>query len=68
MGVIPKSSQPGKWRLIVDLMSPQGASVNDGIEADLCSLEYLWLDEVTSHVVRSGRRMIIYLSLATVSK
>ena len=30
-GVIPKSSQPGKWRLILDLSSPNGASVNDGI-------------------------------------
>ena len=29
-GVIPKSSQPGKWRLIVDLSSPEGKSVNDG--------------------------------------
>ena len=27
-GVIPKSSQPGKWRLIVDLSSPDGRSVN----------------------------------------
>ena len=29
-GVIPKS-EPGKWRLILDLSSPQGNSVNDGI-------------------------------------
>ena len=39
-GVIPKSGQPGKWRLIVDLSSPRGASVNAGIEAELCSLHY----------------------------
>lgn len=31
-GVIPKNHQPGKWRLIVDLSHPKGASVNDGIE------------------------------------
>ena len=30
-GVIPKSSQLGKWRLILDLSSPHGASVNGGI-------------------------------------
>ncbi len=30
-GVIPKPHQPGKWRLIVDLSRPVGASVNDGI-------------------------------------
>ena len=27
-GVIPKKNQPGKWRLIVDLSSPHGASVS----------------------------------------
>ena len=36
-GVIPKS-QPGKWRLIVDLSSPQGRSVNDGIRKEWCML------------------------------
>ena len=40
-GVIPKSSQPGKWRLIVDLSSPEGASVNVGINQELCSMTYL---------------------------
>ena len=55
IGVIPKSSQPGKWRLIVDLSSPHGKSVNDGIEAELCTLEYLRLDEVTNRLVKSGR-------------
>ena len=36
-GVIPKNHQPGKWRLIVDLSHPPGASVNDGIEPELCT-------------------------------
>ncbi len=36
-GVIPKST-PGKWRLIVDLSSPHGGSVNNGIDSNLCSL------------------------------
>ena len=30
-GVVPKSSQPGKWRLIIDLSAPENHSVNDGI-------------------------------------
>ena len=30
-GVIPKTHQPGKWRLILDLSSPLGHSVNNGI-------------------------------------
>ena len=29
-GNIPKST-PGKWRLTVDMSSPEGVSVNDGI-------------------------------------
>lgn len=45
-GVIPKSGQPGKWRLIVDLSSPEGASVNDGISSDDYSLQYIGVDDV----------------------
>ena len=33
IGIIPKKNKPGKWRLIVDLSSPDGASVNDGISS-----------------------------------
>ena len=31
MGMIPKKSKPGSWRLIVDLSAPEGSSINDGI-------------------------------------
>ena len=44
-GVIPKS-EPGKWRLIVDLSSPEGKSVNDGICKELCSLSYVRVDDI----------------------
>ena len=50
-GVIPKGHTPGKWRLIVDLSSPSGYSVNDGISSDLCSLSYINVDDI-SRVVR----------------
>jgi hypothetical protein len=40
-GVIPKRHQPRKWRLILDLSSPQGASVNDGIPKDPFSMRYI---------------------------
>ena len=40
IGIIPKPHQPGKFRLIVDLSSPQEHSVNSGISPHLCSLEY----------------------------
>ena len=54
-GVIPKSGQPGRWRLIVDLSHPEGRSVNSGIEADLCSMHYLRLDEVTQRIMEMGK-------------
>ena len=38
-GVIPKSDHPGKWHLIVDLLSPEGLSANDGIEGESCSMK-----------------------------
>ena len=34
-GVIPKPHKPNKWRLIVDLLYPAGASVNDSISPAL---------------------------------
>ncbi len=44
-GVIPKKRNSGKWRLIVDLSSPEGMSVNDGVDKALCSLVYISLDK-----------------------
>ncbi len=42
--LIPKNT-PGEWRLIVDLSSPEGASVNDGVYDHLCSLKYASVDD-----------------------
>ena len=53
-GLIPKRQQPGKWRLIVNLSSPRGASVNDGISAELCSLKYTGLNEAVAMCQRLG--------------
>ena len=54
-GVIPKKGQPGKWRLIVDLSSPSGASVNDGISADEFTLHYITVDQIIRSVSRLGK-------------
>ena len=54
-GVIPKPHQPGKWRLIVDLSSPKGASVNDGIDPSLCSVSYALVDDATVAVLHLGQ-------------
>ena len=43
-GVIPKS-EPGNWRLILDLSSPEGRSVNDGINSENCLLSYITVDD-----------------------
>ena len=42
--VIPKKNRPDRWRLIVDLSSLEGHSVNDAIRQDLCSVSYASLD------------------------
>ena len=55
IGIIPKSSQPGKFRLIVDLSAPKGFSINDGVSSELCSLEYTSVDVAASLVERCGR-------------
>ena len=44
-GVIPKGNT-GKWRLIVNLSAPEGASVNDGISEEWCSLSYISIHDL----------------------
>ena len=46
LGVIPKKHQSGKWRLTTDLSFSEGASVNDAIDSELCSLSYVTVEEV----------------------
>ena len=53
-GVIPKNHHPDKWRLIVDLSYPSGHSVNDGIPKDLCSLNYITIDDAVNHILELG--------------
>ena len=54
-GAIPKKHQPGKWRLITDLSYPQGSSINDTIDPDLCSLSYITVDQVAARAVALGK-------------
>ena len=58
-GVIPKPHQPGKWRLITDLSSPEGASVNDGIDPQFCSVPYPSVDEAVATVLRLGKGTLL---------
>lgn len=54
MGLVPKSHQPNKFRLIVDLSHPTGSSVNDGILPRLCSLQYASVDMAVKMVRQLG--------------
>ena len=53
-GVIPKSHQTGKWRLIVNLSHPKSYSVNDGIPKLLCRLSYITVDDAINKVLELG--------------
>ena len=53
-GVIPRKGQPGEWHLLVDLSSPQGSSVNDGINPDEFSMHYIKLEQIISMVAKHG--------------
>ena len=52
VGVVPK--QNGKLRLICDLSSPTGVSVNDGISRDQFSPIYATIDMAISVIMRKG--------------
>jgi hypothetical protein len=55
LGLVPKPHQANKWRMICDLSSPLGSSVNDGISPDLCSLHYAKVDDAVNIIRRLGR-------------
>lgn len=57
-GVIPKGST-GRWRLIVDMSSPSGASVNDGISEALGSLSYVGIDDAAKGITDLGRGALL---------
>ena len=59
MGVVPKGHTPGRWRLITDLSFPEGASVNDAISPELCSLRYISVDTVAAMAQRLGRGALL---------
>jgi hypothetical protein len=54
VGLVPKAEQ-GKFRLIHHLSYPEGGSINDGIDRDLCKVHYASFDDAVSLVVRAGK-------------
>ena len=55
IGIIPKKNRPGKWRLIVDFSSLEGASINDGISREMCSLSYISIDSIVDCIPKLGK-------------
>ena len=52
-GIIPKHNQPGRWRLILDLSSPAGHSVNDVLPVRITLYSIPWI---------SGDCFLVYCS------
>ena len=59
LGLFPNPQQPGKWRLITDLSSPEGFSINEGIASRLSSLSYTSVDEAVTRVLELGRSTVL---------
>ena len=54
IGLVPKGHDTGRWRMIVDLSSPNPNSVNDGIQEDRCSLHYASMDDALQLICSLG--------------
>ena len=54
LGLVLKSHEVDKRRLIVDLSHSYAHSVNDGILPDLCSLSYSSVDEAVQYILHLG--------------
>ena len=59
LGVIPKKNKPNKWRLIINLSTPEGYSVNDGIDMELSSVSYISVDNVVARILKLGRGALL---------
>ena len=58
-GVIPKKHQPGKWRLILNLSSSDGHSVNDRIRKDPFTVQYMKVDDTIDGIMSLGRGTLL---------
>ena len=54
IGLVPKSHQSGRWRMIVDLSYPPSRSVNDGIAKEPSSMSYASVDDAVECIQRLG--------------
>ena len=57
LGVVPKKD--GSWRIIMDLSSPHGSSVNDFISKEDFALHYATFDQALTLVARYGTNALM---------
>ena len=59
--VISKKHRVGKWRLIIDLSSPVGCSVNDVIDPSLCSMSYMYItvEDAIQEITKLGKGALL---------
>ena len=58
-GVIPKSHQPNKWCLIIDLSLPRGHSINNNIPKTLCGLSCITVDDAIKKILEPGPNTLL---------
>ena len=63
--IIAKKYQPGKWRLIFDLSSPQGHSVNDGIPKYPFLAQYMKADNIIDGIMTHGQGALLHVNQPT---
>lgn len=57
LGVVPKKD--GTWRIIMDLSSPHGSSVNDFIPKETYTLHYATFDQALALVAQHGQNALM---------
>jgi hypothetical protein len=59
IGIIPKPHKPDQWRLIVDMSSPEGASINDSIAKERATLSYVSIRDVARDILALGEGTLL---------
>ena len=57
LGIVPKKD--GTWRIIMDLSSPHGSSVNDNIPKEDYTLHYATFDQALTLIARHGQNALM---------
>ena len=59
LGVVPKKGRADQWRMIMDLSSPNGESVNDGISKEISSCQYTSVMVAAQRVLKVGKGALL---------